>query len=953
MNANLFELFRAKAALTPDRLAILHRGEGVTYAELLARVSRRVQVLRRRGIGKGDRVVVFVPMSIALYEILLALFAIGAVAVFIDAWADARRLDHAAMLAEAKAFVAIPKAYLLLLKSRALRRIPVRLFPWFGRRERGEAVGVGVDCVADDPALVTFTTGSTGVPKAALRTCGFLLAQHRALKVALGLRDDDVDLATLPIFALNNLACGITTLIPDFNPARPAKIDAAKVAAEAVAAGVTTSTGSPAFFRALAASPGTGNPIPSLRALHTGGAAVFPEMAAELQAAFPGTAVHAVYGSTEAEPIAVIDAAELAADSTMPHGVPAGSVSEFIELALIPIGAETAPEMSKAKWRSLQVADGEPGEICVAGDHVLKTYFRSPAAVAENKVRVGEKVFHRTGDAGRLVKGRLFLLGRAGRVFRTPAGGWYFPALAEHAIQALPGVTAGTVVQRQTGEAVLVLESANESAAQAAAAQLDRKIVPFTEIRVVPHIPRDPRHASKLDYGALSLGPGYGEVLKLVWPLALGMANNALMQFTDRVFLAHESAASLEAVLPAAILAGIFIGFFQNIVAYAGTFVAQYFGSGNERGCTASFKAGLVLAGLSTFFLVSLVPAGCALFDWCGHAPHVLAREKTYYEIVVCGGVFLCGTMAAQGYFTGRGRTRTVYWVNLAGNALNIALDPLLIFGWGPVPALGMAGAAWATVLAQAVQFVVLTALARREIRHLGAAATAGEAVRVGPLVWRILRFGFPSGIYTIANMLSFTVFVFVTGKIGDLAFAVSNAAFSVNYLLFAPVEGFAIGASTLVGQFQGRGDSALAYRAGQRALVLAEGYVLVSCALVLLFHRPILGLFAADRAAFDPAAFISLGFTLFLLMAAWQVFDAADILLSGALKGAGDTRFVMAWMLVCAFLWLPSVFLVYHYHPTMPALWSTMIGYVFVISLGTVIRWQRGAWRRIRLLGE
>ena len=87
-------------------------------------------------------------------------------------------------------------------------------------------------------------------------------------------------------------------------------------------------------------------------------------------------------------------------------------------------------------------------------------------------------------------------------------------------------------------------------------------------------------------------------------------------------------------------------------------------------------------------------------------------------------------------------------------------------------------------------------------------------------------------------------------------------------------------------------------------------------------------------------------------LMATWQVFDATDVIISGALKGAGDTHFVMGWMLVCAFaFWLPLVFLVFRFHPTMPALWATMIAFVVVICAGTWIRWRRGPWRTIKLV--
>lgn len=446
----------------------------------------------------------------------------------------------------------------------------------------------------------------------------------------------------------------------------------------------------------------------------------------------------------------------------------------------------------------------------------------------------------------------------------------------------------------------------------------------------------------------------YLDVLRLVWPLALGMANNAVMQFTDRVFLARHSAAALEAVFPAAILAFLFIGFFQSVIAYTGTFVAQYHGAANPRGCAESYRAGLVLSWISGVLLVAAIPIGNLFVDWSGHAPHLVALEKTYFAIVMAGGVFTCAIMAVQSYFTGIGETRLVFWANIFGNAANIALDYILIFGLGPIPACGIAGAAWATVAAQGLQFAVLYALARRRIRATpSAAGTATDDLPpFAERLRRILRFGTPAGLYTVLNMLSFTIFVFLTGRIGATDFAASNAVFSVNYLLLAPIEGFAIAAGTLVGQHQGARDTAGAFRQGYRTLLLALAYVAVAGLLALVFFRPIIALFTGDASALDTVRFYRLSFVLTLLMLAWQVFDCTDVVLSGALKGAGDTRFVLYWMLICSFgFWMPLLFAVYAFRPTMPALWATMIVYIALTCTGTLIRWQRGPWRKIRLV--
>ena len=439
----------------------------------------------------------------------------------------------------------------------------------------------------------------------------------------------------------------------------------------------------------------------------------------------------------------------------------------------------------------------------------------------------------------------------------------------------------------------------------------------------------------------------YCTILRLVWPLALGMVNNAVMQFVDGVFLAHESMASLEASLPASMLASVVMCFFQSVVAYSGTFVAQYHGAGNVRGVRASYRAGVALALAAGALAVALVPLGRALAPLMSANGAVIARVRDYYSIVSFGAVALCGQMAAASYFTGCGRTRLVFWVNVLGNAVNVALDPLLIFGLCGCPRLGMAGAAYATVAAMFVQWAVLAGWVARD----GARApAAGDPVAFGPLVLRILRFGIPSGAYTVLNLLSFTIFVFVTGRVDDLAFAVSNACFKVNYLLAAPIEGFAVGAATLVGQAQGRGDSAAAHRDALRTLVLGLAFVATLSVLAVVFHRPILSLFVSPGT--NVPTFYSLGFVLFLLMAAWQLFDATDVIVSGALKGAGDTKFVMWWMVAVAFgLWLPLVWAVAAWRNTMPALWGTMIVYVVVICVGTLLRWRGGRWRRIKLV--
>lgn len=516
-NPNIAARLAERAALHPERVAIVEYAGGrprrISFGGLAERVAALGAGMREAGIGAGDRVLLFVPMSIDLYVALLATLHAGGVAVFLDAWAGRERLDAAVAAARPKAFVGSPRAHLLRLVSPALRSIPVkwiagRRWPPLARFERPGAATAAASVSADDPALVTFTTGSTGRPKGAARSHAFLWAQHRALAAHLRLAEEDVVMPTLPVFVLNNLAGGTTSVIPDFDPRRPAEIDPETILRQVRAEGVTTSSGSPAFYERLAGwCAERGQKIP-LRALWTGGAPVYPPLARLLAETVAGEA-HVVYGSTEAEPVAGIEArAMLAAMERGAEGICVGRPVPEIELRILR-PHEGPVELGPRGWAEWDAAPGETGEVAVTGAHVLAGYLDDPAADRENKVRDADRVWHRTGDAARLdAEGRVWLMGRVGqRVQRAGETWWSTPAevralgapgVRHAAYLGLPDAALGT-------RAVLCVETEGGRLDDGArAAILDRlRPILVDELRALPRIPRDPRHASKTDTAAL------------------------------------------------------------------------------------------------------------------------------------------------------------------------------------------------------------------------------------------------------------------------------------------------------------------------------------------------------------------------------------------------------------------------------------------------------------------
>ncbi|HEY2954849.1 MAG TPA: AMP-binding protein [Candidatus Eisenbacteria bacterium] len=505
-----------RAAAHPDRLAIVEYRGGrvrrVTFGALAGRVAALAAGLARRGIAPGDRVLLFIPMSLDLYVALLAIHHAGAVAVFVDAWAGRKRLDDAVAAARPRAFLGTPKAHLLRLASPALRAIPIPIVAGgslvsLARLERGGEARPPAEVAAGSPALITFTTGSTGRPKAAARSHEFLWAQHEVLRSHLGITESDVDMPTLPVFVLNNLAGGVTSVLPDFDPRRPADIDPAAIHAQMLAERVTTTSGSPAFYERLVDGCLPRKTLP-VRALFTGGAPVLPALARKLQEAMPHGTPHVVYGSTEAEPIASITAGDmLAALERGGEGLPAGTPVPEIELRLIcpHDGPVALGARGLAEW---EAAPGETGEVVVSGRHVLSGYLDDPESDRENKIKDGSRVWHRTGDGARLdAHGRLWLMGRIGR--RVTRGGrtWWGIAAEMRALR-VSGVRHAAYLGLSDPEAgaraVLCVEAdapLSEPRCEEIAAALDP--MPVDEIVTLPLIPRDSRHASKTDAGAL------------------------------------------------------------------------------------------------------------------------------------------------------------------------------------------------------------------------------------------------------------------------------------------------------------------------------------------------------------------------------------------------------------------------------------------------------------------
>lgn len=510
---NLVSLLAERASLHPDRPALVDPSGGrervIRYGELYRRVSAGSAELHRLGLRRGDTILVFQPVSIELYELLLAAFYGGVRVMLADPSAGSAFLAGCCDMLPPDAFFGSWKAQLLRWTVPALRKIPLALstgvrIPGSVKWAPHDAAREIEDVPDGEPALITFTSGSTGQPKAAVRTHGFLLAQHKALSQELDFREGETDLITLPVFVLANLESGLTSVLADTDLRSPGSADGGAILRQARKHAVDRCAASPAFFESLLRHP---DGLPPFRKVFTGGAPVFPDLLSRLRKALPTAEIVAVYGSTEAEPMAHLHDTTYGepelARTAAGQGLCAGKPVADIDLRILRDHTGTPlPHLESADFECRLLPAGKEGEIIVSGDHVLKGYLHGRGD-EETKIRVGDAVWHRTGDAGYVhPDGTLWLLGRCSAKLPPGNDGTPdYPFAIECALRAaFP--TVRTAALGWQGRRTLVI-GGEIPPEQREKMEAHARRLGMESVVLLPTIPMDRRHNAKIDYPEL------------------------------------------------------------------------------------------------------------------------------------------------------------------------------------------------------------------------------------------------------------------------------------------------------------------------------------------------------------------------------------------------------------------------------------------------------------------
>ena len=450
---------------------------------------------------------------------------------------------------------------------------------------------------------------------------------------------------------------------------------------------------------------------------------------------------------------------------------------------------------------------------------------------------------------------------------------------------------------------------------------------------------------------------GLFQVLNIATPLILASAGHAMNLFFDRVMLARYSRDAVNAALPSGLTSFTICCFFLGVIGYANSFVAQYTGADAEHRVGPSIWQALWLSLLGGIILATGYFWAVPLFEAMGHAESVQEQEVIYFQILSVFSFIPLMQSALSAFWAGRGKTMFVMINNFIVTGLNIPLNYAFIFGYWGAPELGIAGAAIGTIgaaLAGLLLYMIFFLLKKERRRY-----ATWPPVFDKELFGRMLRYGTPSGVQLFLDLLAFNIFVIMLGWVGSseeeklVTQEASTIALSINSISFTPMIGLGQTVTVLVGQSVGAGKIADACRAVRTCRNLALIYTGTMALFFLFYPDPLIGLFTRSGDA-GQVATMEVVRVFMRFIAALTMFDAMVIVFSGAVKGAGDTKFAMYANVGLAFILcvVPCV-IAWFLKWSVNMYWLILDIYITTCAMVFIFRYIQGKWKKMRVIED
>ena len=437
-------------------------------------------------------------------------------------------------------------------------------------------------------------------------------------------------------------------------------------------------------------------------------------------------------------------------------------------------------------------------------------------------------------------------------------------------------------------------------------------------------------------------------MLKLAAPMIVTNISFTVMQFVDRFMVSRLGTEALAAILPAGFMSFIPASFAVGAMISVNTFVSQSLGRGEKKDCSNYCWQAIYMGLIYAFITLAIMwPAAPAIFKMMGHEPAVADMEVTYLRIMLYAQVLAVFIWSSSQFFMGIHRPIITMYAALCGQVVNVAANYVLIFGELGFPKMGIAGAGWGTfigiVVAAGIRMVVfltgdinVTFKCRRTMNV--------DLTKMADL----LKVGLPSGLGLMVNVAVWGVILFgLVSKFGTEALAATSAVLSCVNVSVMPVVGIGTALTAAVGKAIGSNRKSLAIKQTSLCLKIALVYMGLAGLCFFVFRNGIMHLWSSDDKVIDT------GVNILILAAIFQVFDAATLIYSGALRGAGDT----VWLAVVSALGAIVILglgglLTVKLFPSLGAVGPWSVATLSIITVGLANRWRfkTNKWMQIDL---
>ncbi|HET9571539.1 MAG TPA: MATE family efflux transporter [Bacteroidales bacterium] len=444
---------------------------------------------------------------------------------------------------------------------------------------------------------------------------------------------------------------------------------------------------------------------------------------------------------------------------------------------------------------------------------------------------------------------------------------------------------------------------------------------------------------------------GIHDLLAIALPMVVSTAADGVMTFTDRLFLARVGSEQMNAALGGGVSYQMLLFFFMGLTGYSTALVAQYYGSGALRKAPQATFQAIIITLIAWPVILLLKPLAQSFFYTMHLSTTQIHYQIQYMDVLAWGGLFGMLRMTMGCFFAGIGKSKIVMVASVTAMLVNVTLDYILIFGKFGFPAMGVQGAALATVIGGLSALILL--LAAYFSPDYRIRFDIGHSFRFQPAIMKkLIKYGYPAGLEMFLNFLAFFLMTAMYQSQGQAEATAVTIMFNYDLVSFIPLIGIEIAVTSLAGRYMGAGRPQAAHRSALSAIKTGMVYSVLILILFLLIPETLVRVFHPHEysAYFETA--VPIAVDMIRIASLYVLAQAIMVSLIGTLRGAGDTFYTMMVSVGASWTFIPLLYLcLYVFHTSVPFAWFIIVAIYLIFCFVIYKRFKSEKWKKLQII--